>query len=129
MSPVLSPKKSVEGAFGGIAGTFLLTALYALAFREQMGITNVQIVVLAAISTVGGVISMIGDLAASAIKRNYEIKSGRRRLQSLGNKRISKSGRLPQEKISTCWNARSANLRRCLRQSGRKRMQKSCAQK
>lgn len=74
MSPVLSPKKSVEGAFGGIAGTFLLTALYALAFREQMGITNVQIVVLAAISTVGGVISMIGDLAASAIKRNYEIK-------------------------------------------------------
>ncbi len=52
----------------------MLTALYALAFREQMGITNVQIVVLAAISTVGGVISMIGDLAASAIKRNYEIK-------------------------------------------------------
>lgn len=74
MSPVLSPKKSVEGAAGGLAGTFLLTALYASVFREQMGITGTQVLVLAAISTAGGVISMIGDLAASAIKRNYEIK-------------------------------------------------------
>lgn len=74
MSPVLSPKKSVEGAVGGLAGTFLLTALYAAVFREQMGITAAQVLLLAAISTVGGVISMIGDLAASAIKRNYEIK-------------------------------------------------------
>ena len=52
----------------------MLTALYVSVFREQMGITTAQILVLAAISTVGGVISMIGDLAASAIKRNYEIK-------------------------------------------------------
>ncbi len=74
MSPVLSPKKSVEGAVGGLAGTFLLTAVYASVFRAQMGITNGQIFILAAISTAGGLISMIGDLAASAIKRNYEIK-------------------------------------------------------
>lgn len=74
MSPVLSPKKSVEGAVGGLAGTFLLTALYGAAFRVQMGVTVTQILVLAAISTVGGIISMIGDLAASAIKRNYGIK-------------------------------------------------------
>ena len=74
MSPLLSPKKSVEGAIGGIAGTFLLTALYASVFRSQMGITSMQVLVLAAISSAGGVISMVGDLAASAIKRNYEIK-------------------------------------------------------
>lgn len=74
MSPVLSPKKSVEGAVGGLAGTFLLTAVYASVFRAQMGITNRQVFVLAAISTAGGLISMIGDLAASAIKRNYQIK-------------------------------------------------------
>ena len=74
MSPVLSPKKSVEGAVGGLAGTFLLTAVYASVFRAQMGITNGQILILAAISTAGGLISMIGDLAASAIKRNYQIK-------------------------------------------------------
>ena len=74
MSPVLSPKKSIEGAVGGLVGTFLLTALYASVFRAQMGIAFGQIFVLAAISTAGGLISMIGDLAASAIKRNYEIK-------------------------------------------------------
>lgn len=74
MSPLLSPKKSMEGAAGGLAGTFLLTALYGTVFKEQMGIASTQVLVLAAISTVGGVISMIGDLAASAIKRNYEIK-------------------------------------------------------
>lgn len=74
MSPVLSPKKSVEGAVGGLAGTFLLTALYAYAFRVQMHLSAAQILVLAAISTAGALISMIGDLAASAVKRNYEIK-------------------------------------------------------
>lgn len=74
MSPVLSPKKSVEGAFGGLAGTFLLTALYAYIFRVQMNVTTAQILILAAISTAGAWISMIGDLAASAIKRNYNIK-------------------------------------------------------
>ena len=74
MSPVLSPKKSIEGAVGGLVGTFLLTALYASVLRAQMGIAFGQIFVLAAISTAGGLISMIGDLAASAIKRNYEIK-------------------------------------------------------
>lgn len=74
MSPVLSPKKSIEGAAGGLLGTFLLTALYASVFRTQMELTGGQVIVLSAISTVGGLISMIGDLAASAIKRNYEIK-------------------------------------------------------
>lgn len=74
MSPVLSPKKSVEGAVGGVVGTFLLTALYCSVFRGQMGITSTQVWIFSAISAVGGVFSMIGDLSASAIKRNHEIK-------------------------------------------------------
>ncbi len=74
MSPVLSPKKSVEGAVGGLAGTFLLTALYGTVFQTQMDLTGAQVYLMAAISVAGGLISMIGDLAASAIKRNYEIK-------------------------------------------------------
>lgn len=74
MSPVLSPKKSVEGAVGGVVGTFLLTALYCSVFRGQMGITGVQVWLFSVISAVGGVFSMIGDLSASAIKRNHEIK-------------------------------------------------------
>ena len=49
MAPVLSPKKSVEGAVGGMVE-------YAI------------------ICGVGALISMVGDLAASAIKRNQGIK-------------------------------------------------------
>ncbi|TGY96957.1 phosphatidate cytidylyltransferase [Petralouisia muris] len=74
MAPKLSPKKSVEGAVGGILGTMLLTILYGFAFQVQMQIAKEEIFLLAGITAVGGFISMIGDLAASAIKRNYEIK-------------------------------------------------------
>ena len=74
MSPKLSPNKSIEGAVGGVAGAFLLTALYAAIFKAQMGISSQEILILAVISAVGGLISMIGDLTASAIKRNYDIK-------------------------------------------------------
>lgn len=74
MSPVLSPKKSVEGAVGGVLGTAILTILYSCIFREQMGLHSVEIIVLAAISVLAALISMVGDLCASAIKRNYNIK-------------------------------------------------------
>lgn len=74
MAPVLSPKKSVEGAIGGVAGAALLTLLYGFVFQEQMALSKEYIFVLAGISAVGALISMIGDLAASAVKRNYEVK-------------------------------------------------------
>lgn len=74
MSPKLSPKKSIEGAVGGILGAALLTALYCFIFRSQMEMQEGEILVLAVIAAVAAFISMIGDLCASAIKRNYDIK-------------------------------------------------------
>ena len=74
MSPKLSPKKSVEGAVGGVLGAALLTILYGLAFKKAMGTEVSHILIMGAISAVGALISMVGDLTASAIKRNYEIK-------------------------------------------------------
>ncbi len=74
MSPRLSPKKSIEGAIGGVVGSMLLTLLYAWVFREPMRIDTREILLLAGISGIGALISMIGDLTASAIKRNYNIK-------------------------------------------------------
>ena len=74
MSPKLSPKKSIEGAVGGILGAALLTALYCFIFRSQMEMQKGEILVLAIIAAVAAFISMIGDLCASAIKRNYDIK-------------------------------------------------------
>ena len=74
MTPKLSPKKSIEGAFGGEIGAALLTLLYGYVFRNAMGMDMMHVYILAGISAVGALISMIGDLAASAIKRNYDIK-------------------------------------------------------
>ena len=74
MSPKLSPKKSIEGAVGGVVGTAFLTALYAYIFHLKMGIASQQIILLAVIAAIAGLISMVGDLTASAIKRNYDIK-------------------------------------------------------
>ena len=74
MSPKLSPKKSVEGAIGGVVGAMLLTLLYTWVFQEPMQMKLEERLMLSFISGVGALISMVGDLAASAIKRNYEIK-------------------------------------------------------
>lgn len=74
MSPKLSPKKSIEGAVGGVVGSMLLTLLYGRIFMDAMQIGVKEMWILAVISGIGALISMIGDLAASAIKRNYDIK-------------------------------------------------------
>lgn len=73
MSPILSPKKSVEGAVGGVAGAALLGALYAAAVGRYLEMPN-PVPVYALICAAGALVSMVGDLAASAIKRNHEIK-------------------------------------------------------
>lgn len=73
MTPKLSPKKSVEGGIGGVAGAALLGAVYGLAIAGKMG-DGSHIASFAVICAAGGLISMVGDLAASAIKRNHDIK-------------------------------------------------------
>lgn len=74
MSPKLSPKKSIEGAIGGIAGSALVGALYGY-FIVAPVMKNPNVTwAFVVISAVGAVISQIGDLAASAIKRNHDIK-------------------------------------------------------
>lgn len=67
MAPVLSPKKSIEGAVGGVAGAMLLGAAYAAA-------TGGSVWAYVIICGVGALISMVGDLAASAVKRQTGIK-------------------------------------------------------
>lgn len=73
MAPKLSPKKSVEGGVGGVVGAALLGVLFALAMN-QWGGANANPLHYAIICGVGGMISQVGDLAASAIKRNHDIK-------------------------------------------------------
>ena len=73
MAPKLSPKKSVEGGIGGIVGAALLGVIFAVAANKITG-AGVNPAQYAVICGVGGMISQIGDLAASAIKRNHDIK-------------------------------------------------------
>lgn len=73
MAPVLSPKKSIEGAVGGVVGAAVLGAIYAAVFIDKIQMDH-AVIVFAVICAVGALISMVGDLAASAIKRNHNIK-------------------------------------------------------
>lgn len=73
LAPVLSPKKSIEGSVGGIVGAALFGALFGAYLDRTLG-QEQYVVILAVVGGVGSVISQVGDLAASAIKRNHEIK-------------------------------------------------------
>lgn len=72
--PVLSPHKSLEGCIGGVAGAALIGGLYAYFVVEPRVPDQDVLWAIVFISAVGALMSMVGDLAASAIKRNYQIK-------------------------------------------------------
>ena len=75
MTPILSPKKSIEGFIGGVIGAGLLGFIYTLIFKEQLSAVLPHPYAAVIITcVVCGALSVIGDLAASAIKRNYDIK-------------------------------------------------------
>lgn len=74
MTPKLSPKKTIEGAIGGIAGSALVGGLFGWFLVDRVSYGGEFIWIMAMIGGVGAVISQVGDLAASAIKRNHDIK-------------------------------------------------------
>lgn len=73
LAPELSPKKTVEGAIGGLAGAVVFTVLYGAllhgVFRFQVDYLR-----LALYGGLGSVVSQLGDLSFSYIKREYGIK-------------------------------------------------------
>jgi phosphatidate cytidylyltransferase len=73
MAPVLSPKKTIVGAVGGVAGSTLVSWLLSLALSALYPQMHLQLEFIL-LGICGGLISMIGDLAASAIKRSHNIK-------------------------------------------------------
>ena len=74
MVPKLSPKKTIEGAVGGVLGAALIGAIYGAVLYGKFSFPVQRIGAYAIICGCGAVIAQIGDLAASAIKRNYEVK-------------------------------------------------------
>lgn len=67
LCPNVSPKKTVEGAFGGIISSMIVSAILAAVFGKD--------IMMAIILTIPFcVIGMLGDLFASAIKRSVDLK-------------------------------------------------------
>lgn len=73
MAPILSPKKSIEGAIGGLVGAGLVAAIYGCCINHFAG-GDVSPIIFAVICMIGAAISMVGDLAASGIKRDNNVK-------------------------------------------------------
>lgn len=73
LCPEISPKKTIEGSIGGSLFTVVGGIVYGLVLKNTCGI-EVNFAALAAISLLCAVVSQIGDLTASIIKRERGIK-------------------------------------------------------
>ena len=71
--PKVSPKKTIEGAFGGILGCIVGFVLYGFIIQSICDV-KVNYVAMIVVATVISVVSQFGDLVASYIKREREIK-------------------------------------------------------
>lgn len=73
LCPEISPKKTVEGAIGGVAGDIVFCLLFTYVFSAVMQL-SVNWVSLCIFLPIGAVASIFGDLCASIIKRQFGIK-------------------------------------------------------
>ena len=71
--PEISPKKTVEGAIGGIAFSALFCMLYGLILELIFGL-SANYLYLFLFGAILSVVSQLGDLIASLIKREYGVK-------------------------------------------------------
>jgi len=70
LAPEISPKKTIEGAIGGIIVCIFSFVVYGII----LGAENNALPVLAVCGFVLSIIAQIGDLSMSLIKREYKIK-------------------------------------------------------
>lgn len=67
LCPTISPKKTVEGAVGGILSSIVVTLILSLCFKKAILLPMLLTVPFC-------ILGMIGDLFASAIKRSVDLK-------------------------------------------------------
>ncbi len=73
LAPKISPKKTIEGSIGGIIGVMLIIVAYAYVAGNIMNV-SVNIYSAIAAGIVAGIVSQFGDLCASIIKREHNVK-------------------------------------------------------
>jgi phosphatidate cytidylyltransferase len=76
MSPNISPKKTIEGAVCGIIFSVALSAVAIVLYNKfaVIGLTKTQASVLMIASPFISFMGMMGDLTASVLKRNFDVK-------------------------------------------------------
>ena len=72
LAPIISPKKTVEGSIGGIVFDVAVFALYGVILSAKGLTPNYPALCLAGLFV--SILSQIGDLALSLVKREYGIK-------------------------------------------------------
>lgn len=72
--PEVSPKKTVEGAFGGVLGCVVGFVLYGFIVSKLHSDIRVNYLMLILLALVVSVVSQLGDLIASFVKREQGIK-------------------------------------------------------
>ena len=82
LAPVVSPNKTVEGAIGGVIGSVVIGLLATIIYSALSGrfasltvaVTARHYIIIAAMGAVASVLGILGDLFASAVKRQVGIK-------------------------------------------------------
>lgn len=78
LAPIVSPKKTVEGAIGGLICGALFMLAIAFVYAAVLGASGVQVRVnypaLLLVTPICGILGMLGDLSASVIKRQFNVK-------------------------------------------------------
>lgn len=69
----ISPKKSIEGCIGGTIGSIIISLIYTFAINKFVGL-DISYIYIVLIGFVLSILSQIGDLSASSIKRTVAIK-------------------------------------------------------
>lgn len=72
--PEISPKKTIEGSIGGIVFTVGAFALYALIVNSIFADANLSYLKLCIFGFVLSIVSQVGDLIASSVKRQNDLK-------------------------------------------------------
>ncbi len=74
LCPDLSPKKTVEGAIGGVLSCVVIIVVYAIVFNLISSVYDVKLLTIILISVPLSIVGMLGDLIFSYIKRYSGVK-------------------------------------------------------
>lgn len=74
LAPKISPKKTVEGSIGGIIGTTAVMVAYAAVVSNIINGVSADLFRAAALGFICSIVSQAGDLCASVIKREHNVK-------------------------------------------------------